>query len=260
MPGVLKRSKWLLVVVATILVLVIGGPYVYIHFVQSPAPKPLTLKIAAQSARSPSPVATSIATAPDASNTSPTSNPAASAAPTTTAPSAIAGTWKPTGQSTVGYRVNEVLFGQHTTAVGRTSSVAGEVTAGGTRIETANPTVDMTSVKSDQDKRDKEFTGRVMDTATFPTSTFTLTAPIELGRVPGDQEPVSVPATGNLTLRGNTKPVTIPLVAQRNGDQLEINGSLDIQFADWGIPNPSIGPISTEDHGVLELLIILAKA
>jgi hypothetical protein len=48
-------------------------------------------------------------------------------------------------------------------------------------------------------------------------------------------------------------------MAQRNGDQLEINGSLDIQFADWGIPNPSIGPISTEDHGVLELLIILAR-
>jgi polyisoprenoid-binding protein YceI len=255
----LKRSKWLLCVVGTILVLVIGGPYVYIHFVQSPAPKPLTLTVAGQSARSPSPVAASVATTADASKTPPTSNAASSAAPTTTAPSAIAGTWKPTGQSTVGYRVNEVLFGQHTTAVGRTSSVAGEVTAAGTRIETANLTVDMTTVKSDQDKRDKEFTGRVMDTATFPTATFTLTAPIDLGRVPGDKEPISVPATGNLTLRGSTKPVTIPLMAQRNGDQLEINGSLDIQFADWGIPNPSIGPISTEDHGVLELLIILAR-
>jgi polyisoprenoid-binding protein YceI len=116
------------------------------------------------------------------------------------------------------------------------------VIAAGTRIETANFTVDMTTVKSDQDKRDKEFTGRVMDTATFPTATFTLTAPIDLGRIAGDKEPVSVPATGNLTLRGTTKPVTIPLVAQRNGDQLEINGSLDIQFADGAFPTPPSGP------------------
>jgi hypothetical protein len=30
-------------------------------------------------------------------------------------------------------------------------------------------------------------------------------------------------------------------------------------FADYNIPNPTFGPVSTDDHGVLELLVVFQK-
>ena len=99
-----------------------------------------------------------------------------------------------------------------------------------------------------------------MDTATYPTATFGLTSPIEFGSVPADQAVVSVNGIGKLTMHGTTKAVTIPLKAKRNGATIEVNGSLPITFADWNIPNPSFGPVTTQDHGVLEFLLVFAKS
>jgi polyisoprenoid-binding protein YceI len=161
--------------------------------------------------------------------------------------------------SVVGYRVDEVLFGQSTTAVGRTSSLTGEVTISGTQVTSGGFTVDMTTVKSDRSQRDNQFNGRIMSTSTYPTATFALTQPIDLGTAPGDHQPVDAKATGNLTLRGVTRPVTLDVKAQRDGDKVEVNGSYPLTFADWQIPNPSLGPVSTEDHGLLEFLLVLDR-
>ena len=43
-------------------------------------------------------------------------------------------------------------------------------------------------------------------------------------------------------------------------NQLEVNGTIPITFDDWGIPNPSFGPISTENHGEIELLVVFERA
>jgi polyisoprenoid-binding protein YceI len=117
----------------------------------------------------------------------------------------------------------------------------------------------MTTVASDSGQRDNQFRGRIMDTGTHPTSTFVLTQPIDLGTVPADGEPRTVTAVGDLTLRGTTKRVTFELATQRSGASLLVQGSLDIDFAEWGIPNPSFGPASTEDHGILEFLLTFAR-
>ena len=44
------------------------------------------------------------------------------------------GTWQATGKSVVGYRVNEVLFGQNNVAVGRTNAVTGSITVDGASV------------------------------------------------------------------------------------------------------------------------------
>jgi hypothetical protein len=95
--------------------------------------------------------------------------------------------------------------------------------------------------------------------ATYPTSTFKLTQPIDLGDLPDDGEQITVPATGELNLRGTTKTVTVDLAARRNGADIEVNGSIPIVFAEWNIPSPSFGPVTTEDHGELELLVVFAR-
>ena len=126
----------------------------------------------------------------------------------------IEGTWTVGDGSIVGYRVSEELFGQSAEAVGRSEGVTGSLTIDGTTVTEATFEVDMTTFESDESRRDGQFEGRIMEVDEFPTATFVLTEPIELGEEPADGSTVEVEATGDLTLHGVTRAVTIPLVAR----------------------------------------------
>jgi polyisoprenoid-binding protein YceI len=241
--------KWVLGAVVGIAIAIPAGTWVYINVIQDDPPPPLTLDTAASGQ-----VTTTSAVAP-----SPTT--LAGPTATTTAPAATgAETWRPTPASILGYRVKEVLFGQSNDAVGRTSSINGSMTINGASVSTVELNVDMKSVKSDNGQRDGQFQGRIMNTAAFPTATFKLTQPLTLSAVPTDNAIVDAKATGTLTMHGVTKPVTFDLKAQRDGADIKVNGSIPIVFADYNIANPSAGPATTEDHGVIEFLVVFAKA
>jgi polyisoprenoid-binding protein YceI len=216
--------------VAVIVVLAVGGPFVYIHFISGKAPAKLTLP----SARSAEPG-------------SPASTP-------------LTGSWNAGSGSQAGYRVNEILFGQKNTAVGRTSSVAGHITISGTTVTAGTFTVGMASVKSDQSTRDVQFRGRIMDVAQYPDSTFTLSRPISLAPLPAPGVDKSYPAEGDLSLRGQTRPVTVTVQAARSSSTIQVSGSIPVTFARWNIPNPSFGPITTQDHGELEFLLAFRRS
>lgn len=187
-----------------------------------------------------------------------------SAAPTTastTAPAAGAdGTWNAAGDSVLGYRVKESINGFDTEANGRTSAVTGSLTLQGSTATAASFTVDMTTFKSDESRRDGQFNGRIMSVAQYPTATFTLTAPIDFGAVPADGGTISASATGDLTLRGVTKSVTFDLSATYKNGRIAVLGNIPVVFADYGIPNPSIATIVTEDHGLLEFVLVFDRA
>jgi polyisoprenoid-binding protein YceI len=241
---VVGKLKVLVAALVGLAVLVVGGTWVYINVVREDAPERLTLQ---------SDPATS-------ASGSATASTAAPAAGSVTAAAAGATRWTATEGSIVGYRVDEILNGQNVTAVGRTSDVTGEVALEGAKVTEATFTADLTTVKSDSSRRDGQFQGRIMDTATHPTATFKLTQPIDLGTPPADGKVVSAKATGDLTLRGTTKSVVIDLQAKRTGDAAEISGSIPIVFEEFDIPNPSFGPARTEDNGELEVLLKLAPA
>jgi polyisoprenoid-binding protein YceI len=229
--------KWAVAAAVVIVVLAVGGPFVYIHFIEGPAPAPLTLSPGASS--------------------SPTSNPGG---PTGTTDSALPGTWATGTGSVVGYRVNEVLVGQNNVAVGRSSSVAGHLTIDGNAVTAAGFTVKLATIHSDQSQRDAQFDGRIMDVATYPTGTFTLTRPIALAPVPAVGTVKTYSATGNLMLHGHTRPVTFTLSAERTSSGLKISGSIPVKFANWDIPNPSFGSfVTTQNHGLLEFLLNFTK-
>ena len=107
----------------------------------------------------------------------------------------IAGTWTvdPTvgsfddfSGSFVGYRVQEELASVGATeAVGRTPDVTGTLTVDGTSITAAEFTADLTTLQSDEGNRDRQLGRQGLETGTYPTATFTLTQPIELGSVAG---------------------------------------------------------------------------
>jgi polyisoprenoid-binding protein YceI len=228
-----RWKRWLVVGIVAALVVVVGGPFVYFHFIQGPAPAPLTIN-----------------------DTLPTD---ASAAPTT-ALTSLDGTWKVASGSLVRYRVKETLFGQSSTAVGSTTAVTGQFVLAGTAVSPASFSVDMTQVSSDRSQRDGQFQGRIMDTANFPTATFVLTGPIDLGSIPTSGVVITPKATGKLTLHGTTKTITMTLNAERTGNNIKVNGSVPITFSDYNINNPSGGPASVGSTGTLEFLLVLAKA
>ena len=88
----------MLIVLAAVL-----GPYIYIHFIEGPAPAKLELPTSS------------------ASTTSGTSKGSGSTS------SSLDGNWNVGAGSMAGYRVQEVLVGQNATAVGRTSKIWGSL-------------------------------------------------------------------------------------------------------------------------------------
>jgi len=262
-PGPRARRRWLrwgVGIFVLLVVLFVGGPFVYIHFIEGKAPAPLSLSTettagpAASSAASSSGSPGSSASGSSASGSS-ASGSSASGSSGSASSTSVDGTWKVTTGSLAGYRIKETLFGQSNTAVGRTSSVTGSITIARAQVPAGSFTVDMTSVKSDQSQRDHQFQGRIMDTAQFPTSTFALTKPIELGSVPANGVTITETATGNLTLHGTTRAVTFTVQARRSGSTISVSGSIPIVFADYNIDNPSGGPAQTSDNGTLEFLL-----
>jgi polyisoprenoid-binding protein YceI len=229
--------RWLLIAVGVLVVLAAAGPFIYIHFFNS-APAALSLSPA----------------------TAQSSSPGSTAAANTAASGPVTGTWTVGPGSIVGYRVNEVLLGQSATAVGRTTSVTGHLAIQGTTVTAASFSVPMATVHSDKSQRDAQFDGRIMDVSQYPTGTFTLTSAIDLAPLPVGGVIRDYTAHGNLTLHGTTRAVTFTLTAERKGAQIEVAGHIPVLFADYNIQNPSFaGFVTTQDHGLLEFLLVLDK-
>lgn len=193
--------------------------------------------------------------------TTDSTSPDTTAATTSSAPaSGVDGTWSVAAESEVGYRVDESINGFDTTANGRTNAVTGTFVIAGSQVSDGQWTVDMTTFKSDESRRDNQFNGRIMSVDQFPTSTFVLTSPIDFGAVPADGETITASATGDLTLRGTTRSVTFDVQATFQNGRIGVLGQIPIVFADYGIPNPSFATITTEDNGLLEFVLIFDKA
>jgi polyisoprenoid-binding protein YceI len=176
------------------------------------------------------------------------------------APESFDGDWAPTTASEFGYRVEEVLAGVNTTAVGRSNEIEGMLTIDGTTATVVDITVQVENITSDDSRRDNQFRGRIMNAAEFPTAEFRITEPIDFGRIPEGDEQVVAMATGELTLRGVTNPVTFDVTAQTTGGRIGVLGSIPVVFEDYGIENPSFGVVSTEDEGLVEFVLVFERA
>ena len=238
MKPIVRKILALVIVVA---VGAVAGPWVYINLIKDEAPEALTLE-------------------PTTTTISPETSTTIAAESTTTLPaSTIDGDWKVVADSIVGYRVKETIVGQKTEGVGRTSAITGSLTISDQKVFNAEFTVDMTTLKSDSTRRDRQVNTRILDTVNFPTSTFTLKEPIALTPEALAGSDFSVDTTGTLTLRGVTKDIDLTLIARLVDDVIEVNGSIQIVFTDWSIPDPSISGIIVVDRGLLEFLVRFAR-
>jgi len=240
------RRRWVrrgLIAAVVVVILAVAGPFVFIHFIEGPPPAKLSLPTATTS--------TSIA----AKTTNGTTGSSAS-----TSSHALSGTWNVTSGSVVGYRVSEVLVGQSTTAVGRTTKVWGSADVKGSMVTSGKFSVDMATVKSDQSQRNAQFDGRIMDVAKYPTATLTLTSPIDLAPIPQVGVIVDYKATGSLSMHGVAKSISFAIAFERTSSDLDILAEIPIKFSTWDIVNPSEGGfVTTANNGTLEVLLHLTQ-
>ena len=71
---------------------------------------------------------------------------------------------------------------------------------------------------------------------------------------------ITVGATGDLTIRGVTKSVTIDLPAQLQGGVLVVVGSAPVALADYGVTAPTAPVVaSVEDEGIFEFQLYFRR-
>lgn len=260
------RTRWFVGLAIAAVVLVAGGAGGIWWFLRDDAPDAVDLESATQSLD---------ATSANEAATGDTSSAAAAGTEAVTAATSVAavtGTWSvntsvgefsyedSTG-TFVGFRVEEELSSiGSTTAVGRTPTVSGAITFEGTTLSAATIEADMSAITTNDNRRDDNVQS-ALETSEFPTATFTLTEPIDLGAAVDTGAAATVDATGDLTIHGVTTPVTLPLEAQLVNDTIVVVGSIDISLATYGVEAPT-APIvvSVSDEATIEMQLFFSPA
>lgn len=269
-----------------ILLIVAGAGIAYIRHLNGSAPPPLSFAdVPAQVSGGSAPVA---AVAPGTAGTTgagvattitpsggaqqgstPTTSPtpaptvAAAAAPPqpgSPAPSEVEGRWITGKDSVAGYRVGYGSPVGRGTRVGRTNTTPpGEITIAGTAVQAGQFSVEMRKVDCDGGSTCTDHVNEIMDVEHFPMETFVLSTPIELGSIPGDGQQVTASATGNLTLRGETRSETFSVTARRNAGRIEVLGSIPVNFDDYKIPDPNEPGFTIDRKGTIEFLLLFDR-
>ena len=166
----------------------------------------------------------------------------------------FSGTW-------AGYRVEEELSGiGAATAVGRTPDVSGSMTVADGTVSAVGIEVDMTTLQSDSSQRDGQLSSRGLETDTFPTATFALTEPISLPDGAGENGPVTVQATGDLTIHGVTREVTIDLEAEVIDGAAAVVGQAPVKLTDFEIEAPTgFRVLSINDEATFEFQLFFTR-
>jgi len=100
-----------------------------------------------------------------------------------------------------------------------------------------------------------------LQTNTYPEATFVSTESITLPPEAATGQPVKVQAKGDLTIRGVTRRVTIPLDVRLTGGRGELVGSLSFPMRDFAINPPSVaGFVTVDPDATLEFKLLLEKA
>jgi polyisoprenoid-binding protein YceI len=147
----------------------------------------------------------------------------------------VAGTWTiDPGHTEVGFTGRHFML---TRVRGRFTDVSGTVTVGDDpRDTTVDVTIGVASVSSGDDTRDEHLrSADLFDVATHPTATFRSTAV----RWEGDGRTGAL--TGDLTIKGTTRPVTL---------RVEYLGQVQDPWGNERIVFSASGRVSREDWGI----------
>ena len=179
---------------------------------------------------------------------------ARSVAPQSKTNAAIRYVTAPTGNA-ARYRIREQLVGLDlpNDAVGETSAVTGAIAAdakGNIIASESKFTVDVSSLKSDKDRRDNFVRRRVLETEQHPSVTF----------VPKSVRGITLPLpksgrktfeiAGDMTVRGTTRPTVWKVDATFSPERMTGAATTSFTFADFGMAQPKVPVVLSVDETI----------
>lgn len=118
-------------------------------------------------------------------------------------------------------------------------------------------TVKLTTLKSDEDMRDRRVQNQALETSTYPTATFTATkvTGYDPGKPEGEEQTLQL--TGMMDLHGVQKELTWDVKARREGNVITALATVNFKYADFNIPQLNIaGFVSAQDNVTLQVRIV----
>jgi polyisoprenoid-binding protein YceI len=156
------------------------------------------------------------------------------------------------------YRAREQLAGRAlpSEAVGSTRTVSGTIVldAAGTIVrEASKVTVDLRSLRSDEQRRDNYIQRNTLKTDQFPTAEFVPTQIRGLPSPPPAGE-LAFQLLGDLTVHGTTRPVVWEVTARVDDTEVVGTATTQVKITDFGMELPRVALVlSIEDAIVLEV-------
>jgi polyisoprenoid-binding protein YceI len=147
-------------------------------------------------------------------------------------------------------------------AKGTTKDIQGEfhLTADGFDLDPAKPstfTVNLKTLKSDKDQRDRRVQNPALETGKFTTATFTASkvTGFDKGIAAGQEQTLQL--TGTMDLHGVRKEITWEVKARREGNVITGLATVTFKFGDFNIPVLNIaGFVSVQDAVTLQVQIV----
>lgn len=175
------------------------------------------------------------------------------------------GVWTAGTGSVVGYRVREKLLRLPASndAVGRTGAVTGSfrlepagdglLVRAGMRME-----ADLTTLTSDEARRDDHMRTMGIETDRFPTAGFVSTADLLVRPEPGSAAARAL-IRGELILHGVTRAVEVPVQARYDGSRIEVVGSLSFAWDLFGMQQPNLSYVTVEADPTMEFQLFFDR-
>ncbi len=119
-------------------------------------------------------------------------------------------------------------------------------------------TVNVQSIKSSEGGVMNGKTYKALKSDSHPTITFTLTSPLQVS-----QGGTTVTATGNLTMAGASRPVTIHAkINSSPNSNISIEGSVPLKMTDFGIDPPTalFGALKVGNDVTIQFKVMLIKS
>jgi polyisoprenoid-binding protein YceI len=145
-----------------------------------------------------------------------------------------------------------------TVVTGRTNAIAGQLQINPADLSAPlgdnRFTVNMTTLETDQERRDRWIRTDGPRFNSFPEASFVATALDGLPATLNEGEPIAFQMTGDLTVRDVTQSVTFDVTATLNGDTLTGTATTDLLMSNFGIEPPSfLRTLTVEDAFMIEV-------
>lgn len=178
----------------------------------------------------------------------------------------INGTWSmvkaaPGNPTSVGYTFHEILPGERRETSGSTENVDGSVVIDQGKLKSTDITVDMTTIRTDREKRDINVRMKLLETDKYPTAKFVAdeNASVNVADIPDNATVGKVTVPGTLTIHGVAKHIDAELDILRTGDNIVVGANIPFNRLDYGVETPDFVAAKIDTEGHLNIRLALEK-